>query len=264
MDRWEKENIYRYLNQIIDRELDKPEPDMELVDECNALLDDMEQEIYNPKPDIKVRRLQKLYSEYRKMHTWGKAIQFKWRWSKLATAACIIIMLVGVPVTVAAVNGISPINLIEQLGKKILSWNIGEVIEFEGISLIRNGETTKYGSIEDCIKQENLDIYYTSWLPDGVSIESAIILTTGDHEELIVKYSDENVTFICKKGTSGSYTNDKNITDSLYINDFVVYYRVLGNKYLAEIVLEDKVYAISANSYEDMVNILNGLKKWYK
>ena len=62
----EKENIYRYLNQIIDRELDKPEPDMELVDECNALLDDIDQGKYDPNPDVKTRHRNQLKKKKKK------------------------------------------------------------------------------------------------------------------------------------------------------------------------------------------------------
>lgn len=265
MDRWEKENIYRYLNQIIDRELDKPEPDMELVDECNALLDDIDQGKYDPNPDVKSRQLQELYLEYHKKHNRNKVIQFRSKWTKLVPAACVILMLVGVPITVAAVNGISPRDLIAQLGNKILSWNVGETVEFEGISLIRNGESIKYDSIEDCVKKENLDIYYTSWLPDGVYIDSVVAMTTEDYEELIVIYSDESITFSVVEGSSVNYKDGNQITDNqIVIHDSIAYYRTFNDMYMAEIVLENKVYTISAPNYEDMLGILNGLKKVYE
>ena len=262
MDRWEKENIYRYLNQIIDRELDKPEPDMELVDECNALLDDIDQGKYGPNPDVKARQLQELYLEYRKKQNRNKVIQFRSKWAKLVPAACVILMLVGVPITVAAVNGISPRDLIAQLGNKILSWNVGETVEFEGISLIRNGESIKYDSIEDCVIKENLDIYYTSWLPDGVYIDSVVAMTTEDYEELIVIYSDESITFSVVEGSSVNYNDGNQITDNqIAIHDSIAYYRIGNDKYFAEIILDNKMYNISAKSYEDMVGILNGLRK---
>ena len=254
----EKENIYRYLNQMIDQELDKPEPDMELIDEYNIMLDDIENEVFKPNPAMKAKQLQKLYSEYHNKHTHKIKFQVRWKWSKMVAAVCVIILLIAIPVTIAAINGISPVNLITTLGNKIFSWEVGEAVEFDGITLIRNGEAIKYDSIEDCVKKENLDIYYTSWLPEGVSIVTVILLTTEEQGVLIIKYSDENISFTCEKEISEDYGKIDNQID---INGVTAYYRVLNNKYLANMVLEEKMYSISANHFEEMVNILNGLKK---
>jgi len=237
----------------------KDEPDMDLIDECNALLDEMEQGKYKPNPEARTKNLQKIYSEFNKSQ--NKIIKLRKKWSKLATAACIIIVLIGIPTTVSAFTGMSALDLIDKLGDKILSCVIGEPVEYENMTFIRNGEATKYDSIEECVKQENLDIYYTSWLPEDVYIEHVNVVTVDGKEQIIFKYSTDDITFFYKEISKDDVKYEDSADGHINVNEHDVYYIEHTDCILAEVIIENKAYYISVKNYDYLVNIIEGLKK---
>lgn len=255
-----------YLNKLIDSELDKNEPDMEFIDECNAFLDGIENGKYEPNPVIKRRELQELYKSYHSIYGENSNIKskhrFRNRFSKIAVAACFCLIMLAIPVTVAAYNGFSPADILNHIGNKLFSWEIGEDVEIEGMTFIRNGEATQYDDITECIAQEKLDIYYPSWLPNDVYVKSVTIIPTSNGEQMIIKFTDELISMDISLYRSDDPFEPENFRgDITEINGNTVYYVVDENKIWGTVWLDGYQYSVIASDFETMLNIFNGLKR---
>lgn len=261
--------LCQLLNKLIDLELEKERPNMEFINECNVFLDKIEKGEYEPTSKKKRYELKKLYRKCRRTFNNNKrSVTDREHQSNLAfrrapAIVCICLLLLAIPITVAAVNGISPIEIIAGLGEKIFSWSTDLPVEIDSMTFIRNGQSTHYDTIEDCINQENLEIYYPSWLPEGIAVESIIMLSTIEGEQLIIKFNDETLNISINLYSSKNKINYNNIEryKKIEVNDITAYYEILENRYYVTTELKGYQYYITATDYNTIKNILKGLQK---
>lgn len=254
----DRNTIYQYLNRMIDSELEKEDPDMSLIDECNALLDSMEKGIYEADPHIKSEELQKLYATYQKKQAHNKTVWFRHSWNRLATAACIAIMVLVIPMTVAAFGGCTPVELIERIGNQILKWTHNEEVEIEGITFVRNGDVAEYGSISECLKEENLDICYPTWLPEGMYIKSVLLFSKEKGDEIILELNDSAVTFSIALYEKNSY--EPGDYSTVEVGDRTVYY-IMQEFYDGNVLINGYQYSVSVYDFDTMIKILQSLER---
>lgn len=259
----EKENIYQYLNQMIDRELDKPEPDMDFIEECNSLLDAMEQGKYEPDPAVKRKELQKLYKAY---HDFGAADRkitagYKMKWSRIVAAACICLLMITLPLATVAVTGDTPQAILNKLGEAIYNWKIGEAVEVDGLVFTRYGEPRQYDTVEECLRTEELDIYYPGWLPEGVDIEELVVYNADGCEHVSFVMNTEALTYSVRiSETMGISEQVKKDYSILQVNGITVYYADLDNRYGAQFEIDGNTYHMSVPSLTDLNQIVENLR----
>ena len=259
-ERADKEALHKYLNRMIDSELDNPEPDMDFISECNAFLDEIEKG--ECEPDLRIRHddIKKLYESYRAMHgeKSEKNRTDRMSWSKISIAACICLFILIVPITAGAMNGLTPIELLENIGSKIFSWDSGKKVEIDSMTFIRNGEATEYDSIEDCLNQEQLDIYYPTWLPEGTGIESVVVLPMAKGESILFEFSDKTISF-----NVNLYQIEYSFSEynTININDKTAYYILREKEYNGILSDENYQYIVAAPDLDTVINILQGLER---
>ena len=259
----EKENICRYLNQMIDRELDKPEPDMDFIEECNSLLDAMEQGKYEPDPAVKRKELQKLYKAY---HDFGSADRkitagYKMKWSRIVAAACICLLVITLPLATVAVTGDTPQVILNKLGEVIYNWKIGEAVEVDGLVFTRYGVPRQYDTVEECLRTEELDIYYPGWLPEGVDIEELLVYNADGCEHVAFVMNTEALTYSVRISVSmGISEQVKKEYSILQVNGITVYYADLDNRYGAQFEIDGNTYHMSVPSLTDLNQIVENLR----
>ena len=260
----EKENIYQYLNQMIDRELDKPEPDVDFIEECNSLLDAVEQGRYAPDPAVKRKELQKLYKAY---HDFGSADRkitagYKMKWSRIVAAACICLLVITLPLATVAVTGDTPQAILNKLGEAIYNWKIGEAVEVDGLVFTRYGVPRQYDTVEECLRTEELDIYYPGWLPEGVDIEELLVYDADGCEQVAFVMNTEALTYSVRiSETMGISEQVKKDYSILQVNGITVYYADLDNRYGAQFEIDQNVYYISTDSLATLNKIVENLRK---
>lgn len=259
-ERADKEALHKYLNRMIDSELDNPEPDMDFISECNAFLDEIEKG--ECEPDLRIRHdeIKKLYESYRAMHgeKSEKNRTDRMSWSKISIAACICLFILIVPITAGAMNGLTPIELLENIGSKIFSWDSGKKVEIDSMTFIRNGEATEYDSIEDCLNQEQLDIYYPTWLPEGTVIESAVMLMTEKGESVLFEFNDPTISLVINLYQLEYSLSEYTIME---INTQTAYYMELDNEYSGILTIDEYQYSVTAPDMDTVVNMLQGLER---
>ena len=193
--------LSKHILKLIDDELDKEDCDMELVDRYNAILDDIDRS--NCAPDKKRKKqalaeLNRAYKEAALKHeniaSSNAKIKSRGNYSKwkIAAAACLC-LIVMTPLAASAFSGSTPIELIESLGRRI--FQIGENMPYNygDMTFVRYGEVQTYESIQECLKQENIDILYPSWLPDETKIDSVMVTNTQHGDIVYFQFNNDSI-----------------------------------------------------------------------
>lgn len=258
------EQLAEYLNRQIDTELEKPfdQQDMDYIDECNAFLNDLNLSKDLPDPEIKAQKLKELYAEFakgktRRLHIFNP-ISF---WKRFAAAVCIIIIISTIPVLVtAAINNMTPIDVLKNWGKDILNLPYNEPVEAEGMTFIRNGHVTVYDSIDNFLKTEQLDILYPAWLPDGLKINS-IIAVDGDNGLTInfVFSSDEAYYTVMLYDEYTELIKNHSADETMDISGINVYFTQIESKEYALFVNNGYSYSVSAHDKDTLIKILENI-----
>lgn len=185
-----------YLNHQIDKELDKDpgEQDWDLIEEYQKALDDVCKGRFDPDPDIKKEKLEELRNLYRKAGKKKSVPQNRPWWVPWA-AACILLVILGIPVTSAAINHISPVDVIRQWGKQLFNIPYDVPVEESGITFVRHGDVKNYASLEELLEREDLHILYPTWLPQYVYIEKIYYYEQDERFNLTFDFNDEFISF---------------------------------------------------------------------
>lgn len=258
------QELRNHLNELIDIELRKSNPDMNLIDESNALLDILEGGMYDQPITVEKKEIKKILKKYKIIIQKQKVSDIhphaKSTWRKIPVVACICLFLIVLPITVGAIAGLSPAELLEQISSRIFSWDIGSAHEIEGMTFIRNGEAKHYDSIEQCLAQEDLDICEPTWLPEGVKIESIVMLSGGEYDRIIYELNTDDITISIN---FTDQTDDfQNIDYSIkeISENCILYYTFEEERYRAQMINAGKVYVLTANDFHIIENIAKGLK----
>ncbi|MBQ3002131.1 MAG: hypothetical protein IJD82_00205 [Clostridia bacterium] len=135
----------------------------------------------------------------------------------------------------------------------------GSKIEENGITLLHNGKTTVYSSIEELIKAEQLEIMYPTKLPDGVSITEVRMVPREDGKETVeIKTNDTN-TFVCIDLTINN-VGDTFADCELYSKNDKAFY-IQRQDFFAISCFKENFYYIQSNSYENLITIIDNMKE---
>lgn len=260
--------LIRYLDHCIDEELSKPvdDQDMELIEKYNAVIEKLQPDTYKPNPIVKERQLKALRDRCKNDQKNSIRVShgfhgFKKNRIAVATVAAVI-SVTSLTVVTCAVSNKTPIQLIQDFGNKIFGVNPGEPVDIGDMTLIRsNGESVKYGSLEEAVKAEGLDIYYPTWLPDGVHIESVYVNETADGREVMLVFNSDSVSMSIECGKDDeSYTLDQGYTEN-NINGINVYALNFGGEIFTKFNLDGDEYSIRLENADDIDEIIKGLLK---
>lgn len=257
--------MIRYLDHFIDEELSKPvdDQDMELVEKYNAVIEKLQPDTYKPNPIVKERQLNVLRDRCKNDQKNSIRVFHGFKKKRIAVAAvAAVISVTSLTVVTCAVSNKTPIQLIQDFGNKIFGVNPGESVDIGDMTLIRsNGESVKYGSLEEAVKAEGLDIYYPTWLPDGVHIESVYVNETADGCEVMLVFNSDSVSMSIECGISQDngfqyigYTKYDFSGISVFILNF-------DNVNFAKFEINGNTYSINAESIDEIEKIVENLMR---
>lgn len=137
---------------------------------------------------------------------------------------------------------------------------VGTQITVDGFTFYHSGESKEYSSIEEMIEKENLDIMYPTKWPEGARIER-VSVSSGVHgnDSIAILTNHINVSVhisICGLNNSDSYEEKERV----FINN-KTFYIFKENDYYAYCYYKDNSYSIRADSYDNLILILENLKE---
>lgn len=198
-----REILSKYILKLIDDELDKDDCDMELIDRYNAILDEIDENNYVPDPKRKKQTLDELNRAYKEAASKQENLvrnpakikrRFNFSNWKIAVAVCLCLIIIT-PLAVSAFSGTNPVELIASLGRQIFQMEKNTPYDYGDMTFVRYGEVQTYESIEECFKQENINILYPSWLPEGTKIESVRVVNTQDGDIVLFQFNNDSIMF---------------------------------------------------------------------
>lgn len=245
--------LVRFLGDVIEKEIDLPDgqTDMELVQECGALMT----ELLNAPCHLTDEEIQQRFEALKKRiekDERGKKTLPRFR-KRLAVCAAAVIVLIGCTVGAYAYS-----PSFQDWIHKTLALPIGGKIEEDGVTFIREGEPKVYPDMETLMKEEGLEnILYPKELPEGVKIES--VTYHGKQTEapsISIRFSDPSLSFWVDLHQSSMDLTNADLVETVGNMEFAV--RDLGDKINAVTIYDDKAYYIEAPIMETVERLIKG------
>ena len=174
----EKLRLINFFEFLLNEEISKPlgEMNSEAVDNYIKILLHLQDKHVELSPEFIDEQVRKIFhkeefAEPETAKTTRKQINKKKVW---LVAACIAI-LVALFSIVSVANDWNVFDFLSEKFGSVHSAPVEEEQNFNGVSVFMNGETTRYKSIEDALKTENLDILYPTVLPNDIEINKIMI-----------------------------------------------------------------------------------------
>ena len=268
-ERRDDAQLRKKIMLIIDHELSKQNPDMKMIEAFSAVLNEMDHGVQPLDPKEReeaIKNLKQACHEIMEKKTIDSAKPMRGRRMVRKTVAvlCTIIVVFGLMLgTVCAIGGVSPITVLENIGHAIFGWEVGESVDIEGMTFIRNGEAKHYESVEQCLAQEDLNICEPTWLPEGVKIEAIVMLSGADYDRIIYRLNTDDITI--NIDLTDQTDDFQNIDYSAITIDEnrILFYTFEENRYRAQLATVGMVYIFTANDIHIIENIVKGLKGNY-
>ena len=138
---------------------------------------------------------------------------------------------------------------------------VDEELVVNGVTVVMNGEYRKYSTIEDALKEENIDILYPSYLPDGIVIEKVSLYQQINVDKLLFSFNDDNITM--EIILDGDFYIDIKSLDIEVISNLSCYVceKVKENCVQYYFKYNDDWYMIKYNNKQDVIRIIESLKE---
>ena len=257
------EQLTAYLIQQIDIELSKPldEQDMRYIDECNEFLKQINGDKYMPDPQRKQQQLEALRQRINDKSV-EKVVRTKRFGRRTLAVLCAIVGLLCASVLItAAISQTTPLDVLGRWGRAIFDISYDEEVVENKMTFIRNGDVKQYGSVDELLEQEQLNILIPTWLPDGVSIEKVVWLETDREITINISFNVEDILIRIRLGEE-YYRKiaESSRASQLEIDGAICY--LISTDLRKELVYcqQGCTYSISANDVEVLKNTLKGLE----
>lgn len=255
------EQKVRALNIIIDRELEKPENevDMELVRSCMDTIENIHGCVRERSNKELKENLKRITSSQSERHY----STFKYR--RFVRVACVmlivtVVLSMSVIVMARVARYSSTLEWISDHIEEILGWSSG-THEKDGITIYRGDTSKYYNSIEELLSKEDLDILYPSSLPGGIKLQSVSITEfDGNEFTLTFIFSNDSIGISVYNFDLSSHIFDTE--DTVTING--IEYRVshISEWYQADCVTDKYAYTITSLDYDNLIYLLNSMKEY--
>lgn len=257
------EQLTAYLIQQIDIELSKPldEQDMRYIDECNEFLKQINGDKYMPDPQRKQQQLEALRQRINDKSA-EKVVRTKRFGRRTLAVLCAIVAIFCASIWVtAAISQTTPLDVLGRWGRAIFDISYDEEVVENKMTFIRNGDVKQYGSVDELLEQEQLNILIPTWLPDGVSIEKVVWLETDREITINIDLNVEDILIKIRFGEE--YYNKiagSSRASQLNIDGEICYLISTAPSYDLVYCQQGNTYSISADNIEVLESIMKGME----
>lgn len=252
------------LDALIDYETDiiinsTTEPDMSFLNICYDALRKFK-DYGNIISDEKCRELSdKAYIEFAQKKICTAHIKNKFA-KRFATVCAAMLIFCFMSLSVAAIS----------LGSYTSAWeyvsqNVSDLLNFSGtkdynnITILKEGVSTRYKSVHEFLADENIDILYPAVLPNGIYVEKLVVKNVTDTRIILFDLSNDNVSF----KITNSYVSDFSLypVKALYTANGIDFYIItINNVFQAMAQYDGMEYSLACESYEELIFIIDNLK----
>lgn len=243
---------------LLETAKDYKEMDSDLVTECVDFLMELEgkerltkKEIEQRVKDIPFKGKVTALSSYAKRKIRAKRLAI------IAAVLAVLIALFGI-ISVASGNTFS--EMFRKMGESLYELLDGETMEYDNITFTKLNEKKTYSSIEELIKDEQIDILYPTWLPENEKIVKVWYLDEGGLENYTLQCGTPKHSVEIDLGTDVA----EDITLECQKKEFVgylVYYEVKPQFAQANFIHKNNVYLVKTDTEDNLFRIIENLKE---
>ncbi|MBO7246363.1 MAG: hypothetical protein J6V56_06330 [Clostridia bacterium] len=175
-------------------------------------------------------------------------------WKKVWLVAAIIALLISAATITASAFGFNVFDYF----KEVIGLPVGEKVDKGTVTLINRGEVKEYSSIEELLSDESINILYPSSLPTNSQLESVKIVEDINGKQIIILTNNPQINIVVfsnQKQTNNSFAD----CEMYLYNDKTFYINKELNA--AYFYFGDNFYSIQADSYENVILIIESLKE---
>lgn len=254
-----QEELISWLYQLIDHELDKPEEETDnaLIAECSRYLDELQAGDLEMSDTEILARLEQI----KKYGAIKKKTRHRFVKVFIPIAATFIMLFLTLSVA-ASINGTTLGQFISDNLQKISRMAKGETIEEGKITVIKTAGRETYGSVEDFLGKEHLNVLFPQPLPEEIALEHIQVYDLEEDQHTIAFiFQKDHLQIIVRKASSTS-TGKENYFDvwDEGITPFYIY--DLDSQYLASGEYNGYEYTVESTNLNFLKEIIKNMKEF--
>lgn len=240
------------LQKLFDYETDMlctDEGDIDTLNACAARLDELKG------PLITKEEFFNIINKTAPAKKPARRLRFK---KVLLIAAAIAVFFATVTITATAVD-VSSFELFREL----IGMGPGGFLNKGGVTLEYIDVKEEYDTVEEALQSKDINIWYPSVLPEGISLRSIEFSSTASAEEIIYFITNDTAVNVYVERNTDSEVFDS-YKEEFKIEDCTFYiFNDTPDPSLHYAVCRygDYYYCVSANSYDNLILILSNLKR---
>lgn len=257
------------LKNLYDLEIQKPlkEINTEFIDKIVSLsleIQGLKAELTPEEVEEKVRKIP--FVEIATLNTTPESVKgraTKVKSHKILLIAAIISILVAIfTITSIAFDW----NIFDELKNRfgtVAETPVNEMVDVNGITVVMNGESSVYNTLEEAEENINLKILYPLKLPENIKL-SKIMLSKDDSKDKVIFVFDTidftySVTFDCM--VSEDIKNGA--SEEIEINNIKCYITEISELDVVQIcfMFNDDLYKLVYNDKQDLIEVIENLKE---
>lgn len=244
-----REKLILWLGDAIDYELEKPEEeiDLELVEECSKLLD----ELMGTRFALSEEELAGKFTEITGIAP-PKPPETKHTppLRRMLTAVCVVVFVMA---SIATVCAFQP--TVRNMVMNVLKLGEGASVADGGVTYVHDGKSKVYSDIEELISAEELEITLPYELPNGITIEQIIVA----ENEIFVVFNRTDVYMTIYMDANIDLFSITEFAEIYEISGLQSYFSYNGSKVTSHTPVGSAVYYVGAPTQDIVVNILENI-----
>ncbi len=255
-----KQSLKDKLMAIILLETSKPykEMDSDLVTECVDFLMELEGKEKLTRSEIEQRVNEIPFKG--KVTAIGSYAKKKIRAKRLAVIAAVLAFIIALFGIIAVASGDSFKDFFIRMGNAVYELIESGSINNDKITYIKPNETKTYTSVEELIKEEELEILYPTWLPESEKIVKVWSVCEDGLQEYVLQGSTPEHGVLIKINTELSENLRLNCIKK-EIADHCIYYEETPRYIQANFIYKNNLYIVNSDTEDNLFRIIENLKE---
>ena len=169
----------------------------------------------------------------------------------------------GIAVAVVFVTGITACTINPRLANwfsKIVRLPFGTIEEQQSVTYIHQNATEEYNDIESLLRTKNLNVYYPTIFPEGIKVKHVEAMDYDGSRIIAFRFSSDSFHYSVQLDYTIS-TGNNEIVSEINSNGFCFDVFEKDDHYISYAVLDGNTYIIQAESLDDLILVIGGLRK---
>ncbi len=141
---------------------------------------------------------------------------------------------------------------------------VDEEIDVGGVTVVMRGESKKYNSTEDAVRNINIDILYPSKLPSNIILNQIVLFEKISNEKIVFLFNDESFTYTILFNDSLPeevlFDSNVEVLNLNGINCYIIDMPDLGHTQVY-FTYNNDLYLLNYNNKQDLIKVIENLKE---